>query len=194
MRPVTRRTLLGSAATASLAMPFIRPARSAAPIQLISHRFPAIEYIAEKIRTAIPGVEVNTQLMPFDKALELATIAFSSQVQHPRHRLRQRQHVPELCQERLDPPAGRSVGEAQGRIRPRRLHPDRAEGAQLSGPSMGRPLHQQRDAVLLPQGPVRQGRQAAAARPSPSIGTWRSRSIRRCAPAPSVASARSMPR
>jgi len=82
MHPVTRRTLLGSAAT-GLAMPFIRPARSAATIQLISHRFPAIEYIAEKIRTAIPGVEVNTQLMPFDKALELVTIAFSSKSSTP---------------------------------------------------------------------------------------------------------------
>jgi multiple sugar transport system substrate-binding protein len=50
---------------------------------MISHRFPALEYIAEKMRTAIPGVEVNTQLMPFDKALELATIAFSSKSATP---------------------------------------------------------------------------------------------------------------
>jgi len=70
-------------AATGLAMPFIRKAGAAAPVQLISHRFPAIEYIAGKIRTAIPGVEVNTQLMPFDKALELATIAFSSKSSTP---------------------------------------------------------------------------------------------------------------
>jgi multiple sugar transport system substrate-binding protein len=53
-------------------------ARASGPIQMISHRYPALEYFAEKMRTAIPGVTVNTQLMPFDKALELSTIALSS--------------------------------------------------------------------------------------------------------------------
>ena len=53
-------------------------ARAAGTIQMISHRYPALEYYAEKMRTAIPGVTVNTQLMPIDKALELATIALSS--------------------------------------------------------------------------------------------------------------------
>ncbi len=56
-----------------------RRARAAGPVQMISHRYPALEYYAEKMRTAVPGVEVNTQLMPFDKANELATIALSSQ-------------------------------------------------------------------------------------------------------------------
>ena len=83
MPPVTRRTLLGTTAATGLAMPFIRPARAAATVQMISHRFPALEYLAEKMRSAIPGVEVNTQLMPFDKALELATIAFSSKSNTP---------------------------------------------------------------------------------------------------------------
>ncbi|HEY6431950.1 MAG TPA: extracellular solute-binding protein [Acetobacteraceae bacterium] len=82
MHPITRRALLGSAAATS-ALPSIRRAGAAAPVQMISHRFPALEYIAEKMRTAIPGVEVNTQLMPFDKALELATIAFSAKSSTP---------------------------------------------------------------------------------------------------------------
>jgi ABC-type glycerol-3-phosphate transport system substrate-binding protein len=58
-------------------------ARAAATIQMISHRYPALEYYAEKMRTAVPGVTVNTQLMPFDKALELCTIAFSSKAETP---------------------------------------------------------------------------------------------------------------
>ncbi|MGH7152875.1 MAG: ABC transporter substrate-binding protein, partial [Acetobacteraceae bacterium] len=83
MSKITRRGLFAAAATGSVARPFIRPARAAATVQMLSHRFPAIEYIAAKMRTAIPGVEVNTQLMPFDKALELATIAFSSKASTP---------------------------------------------------------------------------------------------------------------
>jgi ABC-type glycerol-3-phosphate transport system substrate-binding protein len=55
-----------------------RRAGAAGPVQMISHRFPALEFFAEKMRGAIPGVQVNTQLMPFDKAMELATIAASS--------------------------------------------------------------------------------------------------------------------
>ena len=55
-----------------------RAARAAGTIQMVSHRYPALEYYAEKMRTALPGVTVNTQLMPFDKALELITIAFSA--------------------------------------------------------------------------------------------------------------------
>lgn len=83
MTVLSRRTLLGSATAVTLAAPYIRRAGAAETIQLLSHRFPAIEYIAEKIRTAIPGTDVNTQLMPFDKALELATIAFSSKSSTP---------------------------------------------------------------------------------------------------------------
>src|ERR1700758_5779090 len=79
----TRRTLLAAGVASTLARPFVRPARAAATIQLISHRFPALEYIATNIRKAVPGVEVNTQLMPFDKALELCTIAFSSKATTP---------------------------------------------------------------------------------------------------------------
>jgi multiple sugar transport system substrate-binding protein len=80
---IGRRRILNGLAASGLAMPFIRPANAAAAVQMISHRFPALEYLAEKMRSAIPGVEVNTQLMPFDKALELATIAFSSKSSTP---------------------------------------------------------------------------------------------------------------
>ncbi len=83
MSRLSRRALLGSAAVTGLSMPFIRPAHSAAAVQIISHRFPALEYLADKMRTAVPGVEVSAQLMPFDKALELATIAFSSKSSTP---------------------------------------------------------------------------------------------------------------
>ena len=71
--------------TAALAAPAIlgSRARAAGTIQMISHRYPALEYYAEKMRTAIPGVTVNTQLMPIDKALELATIALSSKSDTP---------------------------------------------------------------------------------------------------------------
>jgi ABC-type glycerol-3-phosphate transport system substrate-binding protein len=70
---------------ASLAAPAILGgrARAAGTIQMISHRYPALEYYAEKMRTAVPGVTVNTQLMPIDKALELATIAMSSKSDTP---------------------------------------------------------------------------------------------------------------
>jgi multiple sugar transport system substrate-binding protein len=67
---------LGAVTAASLAGG--RRARAAAPVQMISHRYPALELFAEKMRTAVDGVQVNTQLMPFDKANELATIALSS--------------------------------------------------------------------------------------------------------------------
>jgi multiple sugar transport system substrate-binding protein len=65
---------------ATLATPAIlgSRARAAGTIQMISHRYPALEYYAEKMRGAVPGVTVNTQLMPIDKALELAIIALSS--------------------------------------------------------------------------------------------------------------------
>ena len=73
---LSRRSIVA----ATLAAPAIlgRRARAAGTIQMISHRYPALEYYAEKMRTAIPGTTVNTQLMPIDKALELITIALSS--------------------------------------------------------------------------------------------------------------------
>jgi ABC-type glycerol-3-phosphate transport system substrate-binding protein len=81
-----RRRLLGAALTipAIVGVPASRTgARAAGTIQMISHRYPALEYYAEKMRGAIPGVTVNTQLMPIDKAMELATIALSSKSDTP---------------------------------------------------------------------------------------------------------------
>jgi len=74
---IGRRRLLQGAA-AGMAATATRRARAATPVQLISHRYPALEFWAAKMKTALPGVEVNTQLVPFDKALELSTIALSS--------------------------------------------------------------------------------------------------------------------
>jgi multiple sugar transport system substrate-binding protein len=80
-RHLSRRSLVATA----LAVPALLGARARAAdtIQMISHRYPALEYFAEKMRTAIPGTTVNTQLMPFDKALELITIAMSSKSDTP---------------------------------------------------------------------------------------------------------------
>jgi len=73
-----RHALGGLAAAASL--PFIGGVRAAGnPVQLLSHRYPALEFYAEELKNAIPGVEVNAQLMPVDKQIEMATIALSSQ-------------------------------------------------------------------------------------------------------------------
>jgi multiple sugar transport system substrate-binding protein len=72
----SRRRVLQAMAAAPAIMG--SAARASGTIQMVSHRFPALEFYAEKMRTALPGVAVNTQLMPFDKALELITIAFSS--------------------------------------------------------------------------------------------------------------------
>ena len=81
-----RRTLSKgiSAAAAMLGAGAILPvhrAFAADPVQLISHRYPALEFWANKMKTAVPGVEVNAQLMPFDKMGELVTIAMSSKAQ-----------------------------------------------------------------------------------------------------------------
>ena len=78
----TRRRALqaftATLAAGSAALGGTRRAAAAGPVQMISHRYPALEHYARKMREAVPGVEVNTQLMPFDKANELATIALSS--------------------------------------------------------------------------------------------------------------------
>jgi multiple sugar transport system substrate-binding protein len=73
---IPRRHVLAAA----LAAPAIlgTKARAAGTIHMISHRYPALEHYAAKMRNALPGVTVDTQLMPIDKAMELATIALSS--------------------------------------------------------------------------------------------------------------------
>lgn len=80
--PGRRRALKGLSAAAvtlgagAAALP--RSALAADPVQLISHRYPALEFWAGKMKTALPGVDVNAQLMPFEKMGELVTIAMSS--------------------------------------------------------------------------------------------------------------------
>jgi multiple sugar transport system substrate-binding protein len=84
MQRITRRRLMRGASAAAAGIGLAgRHARAAPTVQMISHRFPALEYLANNMKSAIPGVDVNTQLMPFDKALELATIAFSSKSDTP---------------------------------------------------------------------------------------------------------------
>ena len=51
---ITRRSALGAATV--LALPSIRRAYADSPVSLISHRYPGLEYYAEKIKTALPGV------------------------------------------------------------------------------------------------------------------------------------------
>ena len=75
---LNRRQVLHGLSTAVVANAVARSVRAAGPIQMVSHRYPALEFFAEQMRGAIPGVTVNTQLMPFDKALELSTITLSA--------------------------------------------------------------------------------------------------------------------
>ncbi|SFU19627.1 extracellular solute-binding protein [Mesorhizobium sp. YR577] len=80
----SRRAFLktaGAGAAAALAAPAIglssRTVNAATPIQAILNRYPAQEYFAEQMKS-VPGVEVNVQLMPNDKILELLNINLSS--------------------------------------------------------------------------------------------------------------------
>jgi ABC-type glycerol-3-phosphate transport system substrate-binding protein len=71
-----RRFLAGTAALAAPAI--LNPARADDAVQLISHRYPALEFYAEKLRNAVPGTTVNTRLMPSGDAMQLQRIAFSA--------------------------------------------------------------------------------------------------------------------
>ena len=75
---VGRRAALGALSAVLLGAAALAAPVAAQTVQMISHRYPALELFAAKMREAVPGVTVNTQLMPFDKANELATIALSS--------------------------------------------------------------------------------------------------------------------
>ena len=113
-------------------------ARAAGTIQMISHRYPALEYYAEKMRGAIPGTTVNTQLMPIDKALELATIALSSKADTIDIVYANDIELPDLREEWLAAPARRSLGEVPRRIQAGRLprsrpaRPTRTTGISMS--------------------------------------------------------------
>ncbi len=73
-----RRRQVLAAATALAAPALIRPARADDPVRLISHRYPALEFYAEKLRSAVPGTTVDTRLMPSGDAMQLQRIAFSA--------------------------------------------------------------------------------------------------------------------
>ena len=75
---VTRRHLLAASA-AALAAPAVRTAHAAdAAVQLISHRYPGLEYYAEKLKSSLPGVAVDTRLMQAPDAIQLQRLALSS--------------------------------------------------------------------------------------------------------------------
>jgi ABC-type glycerol-3-phosphate transport system substrate-binding protein len=71
-----RRGVIATAATASIA-PWSR-AVSETPVHVLSHRYPALELFTASMREALPGVAVDTQLMPFDKMLEVSNIAMAA--------------------------------------------------------------------------------------------------------------------
>ena len=72
---VTRRAVLGGA----LAVPaLVRSARADQTVTLISHRYPALEYYADKMKGAVPGVQIDARLMPSGDAMQLQRLAFSS--------------------------------------------------------------------------------------------------------------------
>jgi multiple sugar transport system substrate-binding protein len=72
---VTRRGVLGGA----LAVPaLIGSARADQTVTLVSHRYPALEYYADKMKTAVPGVQIDARLMPSGDAAQLQRLAFSA--------------------------------------------------------------------------------------------------------------------
>ncbi len=78
-RPFGRRPLLGAATAATLMTPALtRAIRAEEPVQLLSHRYPALEFYARKLTTALPGVAVDARLMPSGEAAQMARLALSS--------------------------------------------------------------------------------------------------------------------
>ncbi len=79
-KKLTRRTLLKGVAAGGLAIPAIglasRTVNAANPVQIILYRYPASEFYAEAMRK-VPGTDVNIQLMPSDKVMELININMS---------------------------------------------------------------------------------------------------------------------
>jgi hypothetical protein len=68
MSGVTRRQMLRAASTVAVSAavtPFgQRRARGATPVQVLSSRYPALEYYADRIRKAVPDLPVEMQMMP----------------------------------------------------------------------------------------------------------------------------------
>ena len=72
---LTRRTAAGLVLGA-IAAPKAAMAQTKT-LNLISHRYPALEYFAKTMEKAVPGYEVKASLMPKDRAVELATVNLS---------------------------------------------------------------------------------------------------------------------
>lgn len=71
---IGRRAALGTA----LALPALNVRAQAEPVTLISHRYPALEWYADKMKTALPGVTVDARLMPSGDAGQLQRLQFSA--------------------------------------------------------------------------------------------------------------------
>jgi hypothetical protein len=76
-RKPSRRDIWRATVIAPLAAPFLARAEQK-PVRVLSHRYPALEYYTGKMREAVPNTQVDVQLVPFDKALELTRIALSA--------------------------------------------------------------------------------------------------------------------
>lgn len=70
--------LAGALAVLVLAGTGPASAQDGKPVRLVSHRYPALEFYADKMKSALPGVTVTTDLMPNAQAAELQTITLSS--------------------------------------------------------------------------------------------------------------------
>lgn len=74
---IGRRAALGAATI--LATPYLaRRARAADAASLISHRYPGLEYYADKLKTAVPEMPVEPRLMQAPEAIQLQRLALSS--------------------------------------------------------------------------------------------------------------------
>ena len=72
---IGRRAVIGAA----LATPFLgRGTRAAEPASLISHRYPALEYYADKLKNAVPDMPVEPRLMQATEAIQLQRLALSA--------------------------------------------------------------------------------------------------------------------
>ncbi len=78
IQEITRRGAVAGFAAALVAPAILRAARAAEPLQLLSHRYPALEFYAEKLKTALPEAPVNARLMQSGDAINLERIALSS--------------------------------------------------------------------------------------------------------------------
>ena len=80
-RNLTRRTIIKGLATSALAAPAIslhsRTVKRGEPDSDDPYRYPASEYYANAMNQ-VPGVALNIQMMPADKAMDLLNINLSS--------------------------------------------------------------------------------------------------------------------